>query len=404
MQIGDQVRFLNETGGGKITGFQGKDIVLVEDQDGFDIPVLRSQVVVVETNANNFVVKKPQPAPSPRVRYLEDGADDDPSDRPMSYQAKVKERKGGDELNVFLAFVPVNSREFSRTAFEAYLVNDSNYFACVALAQAEGDQWRLRWQGIVEPNTKQLVETFEASALNEWECISAQVMTWKRDYAYPLLPLATAELRIDTVKFFKLHAFRPSPFFREPSLVYDIVRKAQQQEEATSEELPIMEDLNSVEEANSEAAPVQEPVPQRTREEEREALKAAKRALKEELRAQREKERAERAERDPHFSKPNHIPAKEEIIEVDLHINALLDHTEGLSPSVLLNTQLTEFRIMMDRNIKKKGQRIVFIHGKGEGVLRAALIKELQRRYRSCTYEDASFQKYGFGATMVTVR
>ena len=59
---------------------------------------------------------------------------------------------------------------------------------------------------------------------------------------------------------------------------------------------------------------------------------------------------------------------------------------------------------MMDRNIKKKGQRIVFIHGKGEGVLRDALIKELQYRYRGCSYEDASFQKYGFGATMVTIR
>ena len=103
------------------------------------------------------------------------------------------------------------------------------------------------------------------------------------------------------------------------------------------------------------------------------------------------------------MSKPNKHPEKEDIIEVDLHINALLDHTEGLSASVLLNTQLTEFRIIMERNIKKRGQRIVFIHGKGEGVLCEAIIKELQHRYRSCTYEDASFQRYGFGATMVTI-
>ena len=396
MQIGDQVRFLNEVGGGKITGFQGKNIVLIEDEDGFDIPMLRSQVVVVETNANNFAVKKKPEAPSPRVRYLEDDVDDDPTDRPMTYQAKARERKGGDALNVFLAFVPVNSRELSRTAFEVYIVNDSNYYACVALASAEGEQWRLRWQGVVEPNTKQLVETLEPSALNDWERLSAQVMSWKQDYAYSLLPVATAELRIDTVKFFKLHAFRPSPFFREPALVYDIAREEQQEEQQENEDI-------IVEEAENDYAPLPEPevIPQRTREEEREALKAAKRALKEEMRAQREKERAQR---DPHFSKPNHIPAKDEIIEVDLHIHALLDHTEGLSASVLLNTQLTEFRIMMDRNIKKKGQRIVFIHGKGDGVLRAAIIKELQHRYRTCTYEDASFQKYGFGATMVTIR
>ena len=58
----------------------------------------------------------------------------------------------------------------------------------------------------------------------------------------------------------------------------------------------------------------------------------------------------------------------------------------------------------MDRYIKKKGQQIVFIHGKGEGVLREAIIKELQRRYRTCLWQDASFREYGFGATLVTIK
>ena len=39
MKIGDKVRFLSEVGGGIVTGFQGKDFVLVEDADGFDIPM-----------------------------------------------------------------------------------------------------------------------------------------------------------------------------------------------------------------------------------------------------------------------------------------------------------------------------------------------------------------------------
>ena len=30
MKIGDKVRFLNEIGGGIVTGFRGKDIVLVD--------------------------------------------------------------------------------------------------------------------------------------------------------------------------------------------------------------------------------------------------------------------------------------------------------------------------------------------------------------------------------------
>ena len=61
MNIGDKVRFLNTTGGGKIAGFQGKDLVLVCDDDGFEIPTLRSEIVVIETDNYNLV-RKPVPS------------------------------------------------------------------------------------------------------------------------------------------------------------------------------------------------------------------------------------------------------------------------------------------------------------------------------------------------------
>jgi hypothetical protein len=37
------------------------------------------------------------------------------------------------------------------------------------------------------------------------------------------------------------------------------------------------------------------------------------------------------------------------------------------------------------------------------GVLRHALIHEINYRYKHCTYQDASFQEYGYGATQVTI-
>ncbi|HCF81364.1 MAG TPA: DUF2027 domain-containing protein, partial [Porphyromonadaceae bacterium] len=48
--------------------------------------------------------------------------------------------------------------------------------------------------------------------------------------------------------------------------------------------------------------------------------------------------------------------------------------------------------------------KIVFIHGKGDGVLKNTLLKEIKNKYKSCYYQDASFREYGFGATMVTIR
>ena len=60
VKIGDKVRYLNSVGGGVVTRFQSKDIVLVEEEDGFETPCLVSQVVVVqETNKYNFPVEDP---------------------------------------------------------------------------------------------------------------------------------------------------------------------------------------------------------------------------------------------------------------------------------------------------------------------------------------------------------
>lgn len=87
----------------------------------------------------------------------------------------------------------------------------------------------------------------------------------------------------------------------------------------------------------------------------------------------------------------------------DLHIDELLDTTAGMSPAEILNYQVDEFRKVMDANMHNRGRKLIFIHGKGEGVLRQALMKELRHRYKSCQVQDASFREYGFGATQVTI-
>ena len=76
MKIGDKVRFLSEVGGGRVSGFQGKDIVLVEDEDGFDVPMRITEVVVIgeeDYDTRHVVEVKSwslQTGPSPSVRSL----------------------------------------------------------------------------------------------------------------------------------------------------------------------------------------------------------------------------------------------------------------------------------------------------------------------------------------------
>lgn len=228
MKIGDKVRFLNDVGGGKITGFRKGNVVLVEDEDGFEIPALMDEVVVITTNEYNFArPQEPQPEPQPSERV--DG---------KQYLKSKQGRTDEDEVD---------------------------------------------------------------------ENLEARVLRLE-------MTIRQLEMRL---------------------------------------------------------------------------------ARLEDSKAAREKERIE--------AKQQRKAQKDEILEVDLHAHNLLDNTNGMTPGDIKEYQLKTFRHTMDTHIKEKGRRIVFIHGKGDGVLRRAILDELKRSYKTCDSQDASFQQYGFGATMVTI-
>ena len=225
MKIGDQVRFLSEVGGGRVSGFQGKNIVLVEDEDGFEIPMLMQDVVVVGNEeydigkVNTTEKKRPMPASTTKAREQEE-----PEERPIMFKAKPLERREGERLNLYLSFLPDDVKEISSTGFESYLVNDSNYYMQVSLLSAEGASWKLRFCGVIEPNSKLFVEAFDRSQVNDLERLCIQTIAWKQDKPFTLKPAITTELRLNLTKFYKLHAFRPNEFFNEPNWTEDVIR------------------------------------------------------------------------------------------------------------------------------------------------------------------------------------
>ena len=167
----------------------------------------------------------------------------------------------------------------------------------------------------------------------------------------------SVQLRIDQVKFYKLHVFKPNDFFEQPSLLY-----------------PIVEDDRVARSLDMTAEQMKEEMYQSV------------------------------GEPDVNEKKQQARQGYENALVVDLHIEKLLDNTGGMSSSDILNYQLDHFRNVMKEHRNEKGKKIVFIHGKGEGVLRHAIIHELNYRYRPCSYQDASFQEYGYGATQVTIK
>lgn len=225
MKIGDKVRFLSEIGGGRVAGFQGKNIVLVEDEDGFQMPMLISEVVVVgeeDYDTKHVVEVKAQSTKAALQVDLEE-KELEPADKPITFKARPEERAGGDKLSAYLAFVPMDVKELSQTRFESYIVNDSNYYLRYVYMTAEGSAWMMRADGEIEPNTKEYIEEFGREDLNTLEHCCIQLIAYKRDKHYMLKPTVNAQVRIDPVKFYKLHAFRENMFFEQPALIYTII-------------------------------------------------------------------------------------------------------------------------------------------------------------------------------------
>ncbi len=378
MKIGDKVRFLSETGGGRVAGFKGKNIVLVEDEDGFEIPTPINEVVVVETDDYNIAkvhtsavpdFKKSTKAPQP--------VEVEPADKEITFKAPVEERKGGDALTAFFAFVPIDIKSMTTTRFEAYFVNDSNYYMRFSYFLAEGNSWQLQFTDEVEPNTKLFIEEFGHEHLNDMEHACVQVLAYKRGKGFLLKPPVDVQFRIDPVKFYKLHTFRENDFFETPALLYPIIEH----------DVPTRPLVIDAQQLKRQLYGDREPARKTSQE-----------------KGQQGNDYVRRYEGQQSRGKAPLRRQQGDILVVDLHASEVLDTTAGMSSADILNYQLDVFRRTLDEHKNAKGKKIVFIHGKGEGVLRQALIQELRYKYKKYTYQDASFQEYGYGATQVTIR
>lgn len=88
----------------------------------------------------------------------------------------------------------------------------------------------------------------------------------------------------------------------------------------------------------------------------------------------------------------------------DLHIDKI-QHPRNLPANQFLPYQMRRFREIMDENLPHKGRRLVIIHGQGEGVLRSAIIKELDDAYFGCEYDPARTEEFGYrGALLITIK
>ncbi len=337
ISVGDKVRFLNEVGGGVVTSFAGKNVVNVLQDDGFEVPMLVTEIVVIEAAGGNMVAA-PEKVP------------DSGNDENYHYE----ETDDGDALQVLFALVPENRKEIPGSKLLLYLVNDSNYFVQFYIGETEKNLIFPTANGVIEPNTKLLINTFSIAGLDEINSFSVQAIAFKKDKSFRLQSPIQTEVKVNGVKLMKASSYTTNDYFHEPAIIQPLVVDAFAQK---VEELSVKD-------------------------------------IEEQVKTKEKRPRVKS------YQKAN---PKNNIIEVDLHLHELIDSTAGMSNADMLGVQMDTFRKVLDENAKNKGQKIVFIHGVGNGTLKTDLRKELERKYKY-SYQDASFREYGFGATLVIIK
>lgn len=344
MNIGDRVRLLRAKEQGIVSRFLPGDIIEIEIEDGFRIPVMRSELVPVSPLEAERLLKTSTYAPQKSVT---------PS------APAILANQG-----IYLAFVPVNDREYT-----LHLVNNTDWeFPYVlgeeSAAAGGGVQFRGIHAGVLKAKSQQKMnDLYTHATFDEWPTFVVQGL-WFR--------AGKASLRAPLVKRFKARA---TTLFKTKTTVPII----QQPGFITQLDAENTDQMSAPVPSSNRAG--QQPKPTTIR--------------PEDLKAEMLKPKSD----------PGAVSVERPSSVVDLHTEALLPNGEGnRSAADLLKLQLDTFDKALENAIASGMHDITFIHGVGSGALRTELHKRLGKHPNVKFFEDAQKQKFGYGATKVTIK
>lgn len=385
-KIGDKVRFLNETGGGIIVRIDDKGMAYVESEDGFEIPALLSALIpaegfdkahmehenmadlsVTETQRKKTIADplpnesgtKPmqqssgvEPLPQssgPGPSLQSSGTGPLPSTYPLaSLPSNVSD---SEEFNIILGFTPEHPGPVFSSLIDCFLINDSEYGISYQLGT--GVQGKLHYlsSGMIEPNTKYLINTFNHTDLSKISAVHVQVI-WLSRGSYARKPAVDRMIETGSVNFSKESYYFENEYFESRAVLFYILGDGSKPGK-----------------------------PGRTGQESLSRLKQA-------------------------MTSGDHVPRRvkkpaTDTMEIDLHIENLVDDPGSYSAGEILALQMKRLDESMEEAISKSIRRFVIIHGVGQGTLKLQIRKELQEKYPEYQFQDASFREYGFGATLV---
>ncbi len=361
LKIGDKVKFLNSVGGGRVTGFAGPKVVTIEDDQGFEVPTLITELVKVEEISSRASVA-PRTAgsysdtrPSSRDNRGENSPPVVPKEKeakPLFASSAAKPASPGGAF--FIAFVAQVPTMPLSGEIKAWLINDTSHPILYHISLLTDDGYKSEKSGKLASYSRVPFKGFTHDDLSHFPAFGFQLMPVEKE-TNELKGALVATVKVNPVKFYKESIYTDNPYFEQRAFVIGIG-----EDELAAKMKTLLKHDFTVPSEKSEPAGSE--------------------------RLQKRK------------------PQAPDIREIDLHITELVDNTAGLSPAEMLEHQMTTFRREMERAVQDGIRRIVFIHGVGQGTLKNELRRELSSKYKRYDFQDASFREYGYGATMVMLR
>lgn len=365
-KVGDRVKFLDQEGGGKISKIVSPVLVNVEMEDGFEIPTLTKELVLdyVDEKAGKIFTSNKNIEDARQSSEKEQTQGQTTNDDDIRIEKIFLSRKGQDvEKGVYLCYVPCDQKYFISGNYYVYLVNntDTTILYSLFLSNKQGGFVGQDF-GSIDEKERCLLATIGNDELESWCNGVIQIMFHKDNSDKVLMPISY-EIKVRTAKFFKEGCFVDSGLFAEKVLSVPV---------AIMSEVPLL-------------------------------LEKQQQVKKEEI-IKRLEEKGDvkivKQTKPISFFDKHLISSKE--AEVDLHIEELVDEQTNLSPNDILNIQIDYFKKCLSQAIERHLDKIIFIHGVGQGTLKTKLMAELNN-YSFIHYFPASMQKYGIGATEVYI-
>ncbi len=354
-KVGDKVKFLNDVGGGIIKKIISPTMVSVTVEDGFDIPIMTSEILSAESSdprESMFNQDFPQTDTLSEILVSRE----DSMDRVSKLQkfSSLNNKPTG----VYLAYIPQDQVWLLKDDLDVFIVNYTSFEILYSLVLENEGKYEGIDYGSVEPFSKIHIETISRDNLDQWINGFVQVLFFKEEDSTIRMPLH-ASFKIKPVRFLKKDAYFSTNFIEEKGLLFYLGQSY------------------SVTESQ-----------------------------------QMEWDKNEGASQSP-SSQLATIVAQEKIIdkykldkntaEVDLHIESIVEDHSTMDSSRILEMQRRLFIQCLESAIEEKLQKVVFIHGVGNGILKNE-ITEILKQYPNVHYFDASMQKYGCGATEVLIK